>query len=74
MQIVLSSADRQVTLTLTVKRIEAQAIQQSSGDDDLIDKYYRSIRFVTLAGEVINVDCSAYNEQDVAIVNGRTAR
>ncbi len=74
MQIALSSADRQVTLRLTVKKIEAQAIQKSSGDDDLVDTYYRSIRFVTLDGEVIEVDCSAYNRQDVAIVNGRTAR
>ena len=74
MQIVLSSADRQVTLTLTVKRIEAQAIQQSSGDDDLIDKYYRSIRFVTLNGDTVDVDCSAYNAKDLAIVNGRKAR
>jgi hypothetical protein len=71
MQIVLSSSDRQVTLMLTVKKIEAQAIQKSSGDDDLVDVYYRSIRFVTPNGDTIEVDCSAYNRQDVAIVNSQ---
>lgn len=74
MQLALSSADRQVTLTLTVRKIQAQAIQKSSGDDDLVDKYYRSIRFVTLAGDTIDVDCSAFDAQALAIVNGRKAR
>jgi hypothetical protein len=74
MQIALSNADRQVTIMLTVKKIEAQAIQKFSGDDDLVDKYYRSIRFVTLNGDTVDVDCSAYNAKDLAIVNGRKAR
>ena len=74
MQIALSSADRQVTIMLTVKKIEAQRVLKSSGDDDLVDKYYRSIRFVTLNGDTVDVDCSAYNAKDLAIVNGRKAR
>ena len=68
MQIVLSSADRQVMLPLKVKQIQAQRVLKSSGDDDLFDEYYRSIRFVTLNGDVIAVDCSAYEAQDLAIV------
>ena len=50
----------------TTKKIEAQTIQK--WDEDLVDHYYRSIRFVTLAGDVIEVDCSAYEEQALAIV------
>src|SRR5437763_14310768 len=68
MQIALSSADRQVTLALTVKKIQAQRVLKSSGDDDLVDHYYRSIRFVTLNGDAVDVDCSAYNEQALEIV------
>jgi hypothetical protein len=74
MQLSLSSADRQVTLRLTVKKTQAQAIQKSSGDDDLVDHYYRSIRFITLNGDAVDVDCSAYDAKDLAIVNGRKAR
>jgi hypothetical protein len=68
MQLSMSSADRQVTIMLTVKQIQAQRVLKSSGDDDLVDHYYRSIRFVTLSGDVVDVDCSAYNEQALAIV------
>ena len=68
MQIALSSADRQVTLPLTVKQIQAQRVLKSSGDDDLFDEYYRTIRFITLNGDAVDVDCSAYNEQALDIV------
>jgi hypothetical protein len=68
MQVSLWSADRQVTLPLKVIKIEAQAIHQSDGDDDLFDEYYRSIRFITLDGTALEVSCSAYNEQALAIV------
>jgi hypothetical protein len=68
MQIALSSADRQVTLPLTVKQIQAQRVLKSSGDDDLFDEYYRTIRFITLNGDAVDVDCSAYEAQDLAIV------
>jgi hypothetical protein len=70
MQLSMNSADRQVTLPLKVKQIQAQAIQQSSGDDDLFDEYYRTIRFITPAGDAINVNCSAYEAKDLAIVKG----
>jgi len=63
MQVSLWSAERQVTLMLKVTKIEAQTIYKSDGDDDLFDEYYRSIRFVTLDGDVIEVSCSAYNEK-----------
>jgi hypothetical protein len=72
MQVSLWSADRQVTLPLKVTKIEAQTIHQSDGDDDLFDDYYRSIRFITLDGTALEVSCSAYNEQALAIVEVAT--
>jgi hypothetical protein len=72
MQVSLWSAEHQVTLMLKVKKIEAQAIYKSDGDDDLFDDYYRSIRFITLDGDVIDVNCSAYNEKALAIVEVAT--
>ncbi len=72
MQVSLWSADRQVTLVLKVTKIEVQATHKSDGDDDLVDVYYRSIRFVTLDGDVIDVSCSAYEERALDIVEVAT--
>ena len=68
MNIYLHSADRQVTLVLTVKKIEAQPIRKSDWEDDLFDEYFRVFRFVTSEGNAIEVSCSAYDEKDLAIV------
>jgi hypothetical protein len=68
MNIYLHSADRQVTLVLNVKKIEALSIRKSDWEDDPFDEYYRSLRFITSDGNAIEVSCSAYDEQDLAIV------
>jgi hypothetical protein len=68
MQISMRSSEHQVSLSLKVEKIEAEAIYKPS-ELDTQKIYFRRIRFATVRGDAIELFCSAHDEKGLAILD-----
>jgi hypothetical protein len=64
----MGTSDRQVSLSLKVAKIEAEAMYKPS-ELDTQKIYFRRIRFATGRGDAIVVFCSAYDEKDLEVLD-----
>jgi hypothetical protein len=73
MQIFLLSAAHQMRLSLGVAKIEVEAISRPS-DGGIDFTYFRTIRFTTVDGEVLDVFCEATAKEDLKLLDVRVLR
>ena len=66
MQINIKSSDKKVSMSLNVKKIEAETLYKPS-ELDTQKIHFRRFRFTTRRGDAVELFCSANDEKAVAI-------